>query len=275
MSAPNAAPSGLRQRVPTAIVLALVLLLDLFALPSIATLVLIFAVLVGGAWEWSAFLQTVRPMRVIYVALVAFGMLVFDPRGLESFELDALLVVGSIWWLVPFAWIVFAPQRASPVLAAIAGVLALVPTGAALGHLRLVDERGAWLVLFVLVVIMAADVGAYFFGRAFGRVKLAPQVSPGKTWEGVLGGVALSQSIAWFGADAFGWSQTTVAMLALVAVAFSVVGDLTESLLKRRAGLKDSGRLLPGHGGVLDRIDSVCAGVPIFVLGLMRAGLIA
>jgi len=275
MTDPAVRPSGLRQRIPTAIALAILLLLDLFALPPIATLLLIAIVLLGGAWEWSAFLNTVRPMRIAYVAIIAFGVLVFDPRALAPFELDALLVTSAVWWLVAFAWIIFAPSKSSPVLTALAGVLALIPTGAALGYLRLADERGAWLVLFVMVVIMAADVGAYFFGHAFGRVKLAPRVSPGKTWEGVLGGVVLSQLLTALGASAFGWSLVWLAPLALAAVGFSIVGDLTESLLKRQTGVKDSGRLLPGHGGVLDRIDSLVAGVPIFVLGLMRAGLVA
>lgn len=273
-AAPSPPSGGLRQRIPTAIVLAVLLLLDLFALPPLATLLLIAIVLLGGAWEWSAFLNTVRPMRIAYVALIGFGLLIFDPRTLEPFELDLLLMVSGVWWVIAFGWIAVAPSKPSPVLAALAGVLALVPTSAALGYLRLADERGAWLVLFVMAVIMAADVGAYFFGHAFGRVKLAPQVSPGKTWEGVLGGVALSQVLTAIGAQAFGWPLAWLAPLALAAVAFSIVGDLTESLLKRQTGVKDSGRLLPGHGGVLDRIDSLVAGAPIFVFGLVRAGLV-
>jgi phosphatidate cytidylyltransferase len=269
------APSGLRQRVPTAIVLAALLLLDLFALPPIATLMLIAVVLIGGAWEWSAFVHASPRVRALYVLVVALAVVACDPVRVDPDALQKLLWCAAIWWLVAFFWIVFAPARTSRVMAAVAGVLALVPTGAALGYLRLVDDRGAWLVLFVLLVIMAADVGAYFFGHALGRVKLAPRVSPGKSWEGVLGGVVLSQAVAYVGATLLGLPTDVVAVLALVAVAFSVVGDLTESLLKRHAGIKDSGRLLPGHGGVLDRLDSLSAGVPVFVLGLLRTGLIA
>jgi phosphatidate cytidylyltransferase len=139
----------------------------------------------------------------------------------------------------------------------------------------LFEPQGAWLLLFVLAVIMAADVGAYFAGHRWGRLKLAPRISPGKTWEGVIGGLALSALVAWGGAVLLGWPVFTVIPLALGAAAFSVVGDLMESLLKRHSGLKDSGQILPGHGGVLDRIDSLTAGVPMFVLGLLQLGLLS
>lgn len=114
MTERSAQLSGLRQRIPTAIALAVLLVFDLFALPPIATLLLIALVLLVGAWEWSAFLQTVRPMRIAYVAMIAFGVLVFDPRALAPFELDLLLVTSAIWWLAAFAWIVFAPAKFSP-----------------------------------------------------------------------------------------------------------------------------------------------------------------
>ena len=130
------------------------------------------------------------------------------------------------------------------------------------------------MLLFALVVVMAADVGAYFAGSCFGRLRLAPKVSPGKSWEGVIGGVLASLVVAAIGAPLLVWPLTAVLWLAAAAAAFSVVGDLTESLMKRHSGLKDSGGLFPGHGGVLDRFDSLSAGVPIFVLGLLEAGLI-
>jgi phosphatidate cytidylyltransferase len=128
------------------------------------------------------------------------------------------------------------------------------------------------LLIFMMVLVVAADVGAYFAGRAFGRVKLAPRVSPGKTWEGVVGGMASAGLVAVAGAY---WLQlptaSFLALCAAVAVA-SVVGDLTESMFKRSVGLKDSGTLLPGHGGILDRIDSISAAAPVFALGLMWFG---
>jgi phosphatidate cytidylyltransferase len=134
------------------------------------------------------------------------------------------------------------------------------------------DHFGAWRLLFAFALVWAADVGAYFAGRAFGRRKLAPQVSPGKTWEGVLGGLALSLAIAgaagtWlFRLEGAAW--LSFLLLAVAVVLLSIVGDLGESLLKRQAGAKDSGTLLPGHGGMLDRVDSLLAALPAMALGL-------
>jgi phosphatidate cytidylyltransferase len=247
----------------------------LFALPPAATLVLILIAFLFGAWEWSAFVApTRRGIRAAFVALIGLGMLVAWQATAGRGGLMALLAVAGVWWLVALLWITRGPGRAGPVLAAVAGVAALVPTAVALGRLRGVDPQGAGVLLFSLAVIMAADVGAYFAGHRWGRLKLAPRVSPGKTWEGVIGGLVASLLVAWGGATLFGWPPTVIVPLALGAAAFSVVGDLMESLLKRHSGLKDSGHLLPGHGGVLDRIDSLTAGVPVFTLGLLQAGLI-
>ena len=266
--------AGLRQRLVTAVLLAVALLVILFALPPSSTVTLILFAFLGGAWEWSAFLHpTRRGLRLAYVLLVATGLVagwLFSavPGGLSS-----LLALASIWWLIALGWIMFAPARGGAVTAAIAGVFALVPAGVALARLRF-EGDGPWILLYSLMVIMAADVGAYFAGHRFGRTKLAPQVSPGKTWEGVFGGFAASLLIAWAGARGLDWPVAVVLPIALGAAAFSVVGDLTESLMKRHTGLKDSGRLFPGHGGVLDRIDSLTAGIPLLALGLLTAGLI-
>jgi len=271
----GAAPSGLRQRVPTALVMLALVCLVLFALPPAATLVLILIAFLFGAWEWSAFVApTRRGIRAAFVALIGLGVLVAWQATAGRDGLTALLVAAGVWWLVALLWITRGPGRAGPVLAAVAGVAALVPTAVALGRLRGVDPQGAGVLLFSLAVIMAADVGAYFAGHRWGRLKLAARVSPGKTWEGVIGGLVASLLVAWGGAALFGWPSSVIVPLALGAAAFSVVGDLMESLLKRHSGLKDSGHLLPGHGGVLDRIDSLTAGVPVFTLGLLQAGLI-
>jgi phosphatidate cytidylyltransferase len=124
-------------------------------------------------------------------------------------------------------------------------------------------------------VVIAADVGAYFAGRSLGRRKLAPLVSPGKTWEGVLGGLSMVALVAWGGAAHFGLPQLAVVVFGCAVGVFSIIGDLTESMFKRAAGLKDSGALLPGHGGLLDRIDSVTAAAPLYALGLFGSGVIA
>src|SRR5690606_17335644 len=133
-------------------------------------------------------------------------------------------------------------------------------------------EHGPAVMLFLLLLVVAADVGAYFAGRRFGRNKLAPRVSPGKTWEGVIGGLLGAALIALAGGAWFGVPLVPFVALCVVAVLASIVGDLTESLFKRHAGVKDSGTLLPGHGGVLDRVDSVTAAAPVFLIGLERLG---
>jgi phosphatidate cytidylyltransferase len=160
----------------------------------------------------------------------------------------------------------------------VCGLPVLVPAFIALARLQVATggfASGPQIVLWLVLLVIAADVGAYFAGRRFGRRKLAPRVSPGKTLEGALGGIALVSLIAWAGAAHFGLPQPAVVAFGCVVGIFSIVGDLTESMFKRAAGLKDSGILLPGHGGLLDRIDSVTAAAPLYALGLFGTGVIA
>lgn len=267
--------SGLRQRVLTALVLIAALAVVLFALPPGATLALVVVAILVGGWEWSAFVAPTRPaVRAAFVALLALSIAAAWPLSGTRSGMLALLVVAGLWWLLAVFWILRGPQRVGAVLAAVAGIASLVPVAVALGRLRLEPGQGAWVLLFALLVIMAADVGAYFAGHRFGRIKLAPSVSPGKTWEGVIGGLLFSLIIAIVGARLLGWPVAVVAPLAVGAAAFSVVGDLMESLMKRHSGLKDSGHLFPGHGGILDRFDSLTAGIPLLMLGLLQAGLV-
>lgn len=267
---------SLRQRITTAVILGVLLLFVLLVLPAWATLVLLTVLLLVGAWEWSAFLRPgARWMRYAYVALVAVLLpLVFvitaTPEGR-----DIVLTTAVVWWLGALAWIVFAPGWVTPWTAALAGLLALVPAWLALVRLRLDPPRGAEWVVFALILVWVADIGAFFFGRRFGRVRLAPQISPGKTWEGVAGGAAVSIIVAIAGSLWFHVPLHRFLPLCLAVVAFSIVGDLTESLLKRFAGIKDSGTLLPGHGGVMDRIDSVTGAAPVLLLGLTILGVVA
>jgi phosphatidate cytidylyltransferase len=132
---------------------------------------------------------------------------------------------------------------------------------------------GVEYLIFTLLIVWAADAGAYFAGKKFGRVKLAPAISPGKTWEGVVGGLLLVAALA---AVIAVWQGVSIGVLlpfCLAVAAISIVGDLTVSMFKRTAGVKDSGSLFPGHGGVLDRVDSVAAAAPLFALGLGWLGL--
>ena len=266
---------SLRKRVATAAVLIALLLVVLFWLPAPATVAVLTFVVLMGAWEWSAFLKWSDPWaRGAFVALVGLLLVVARTLTRAQASLEALLAVALLWWLIALVWIVVAPRRVRPWSAGLAGVLSLVPAWLALVRLRLQPAHGAEWVLFALVLVWVADIGAYFCGRRFGKRRLAPFVSPGKTWEGALGGLAASGIVAVAGGVWFRLPLEHFLVLCLAAVAFSIVGDLTESLLKRFAGMKDSGTLFPGHGGVMDRIDSVTGAAPVLLLGLTFLGVL-
>jgi phosphatidate cytidylyltransferase len=264
---------GIKKRVTTAAVLVVVVLAVLLWLPPAATVIALTVVVLAGAWEWSAFLRiTAAWQRGLYVALVGVLLPIVWRFTQDADGLKLVLQIAVVWWVVALGWVMFAPRKVSSWTAALAGVLALVPAWIALMRLRLDFPRGAEWVLFALVLVQVADIGAFFVGRRFGRTRLAPNVSPGKTWEGVIGGVAASAVIAILGSTRFGVPLAQFLPLCVAVVGFSIVGDLTESLLKRFAGLKDSGRLFPGHGGVMDRIDSVTGAAPVLFFGLLALG---
>ena len=266
---------SLRKRVITAAVLVAVLLAVLLGLPPAGMIGLVTAVVLVGAWEWSAFLKVPSlPLRGLYVLIIAALLPLAWWASSSEAGLRALLGAAFIWWLLALGWIVIAPARVGAWSAALAGCCSLVPAWLALARLRLNPDRGAQWVLFALVLVWMADIGAYFFGRRFGRRHLAPLVSPGKTWEGVLGGALAGALVGLGGSFWFAMPLAPFLGLCLVAVAFSIVGDLTESLLKRFAGVKDSGTLFPGHGGVMDRIDSVTGAAPVLLLGLTFLGVL-
>ncbi len=262
----------LKQRILTAIIALILLFVVLFALPTTVTRLLIAAVILFGAWEWAAFVGMPHtPGRLTYVAgmavLLAGLQFLVVPSLLSA---DSVFIAAMVWWLIALLWIFRFPTAVPKALAALVGAVVLLPAWLALD---LVYQARPTLLLFMLIIVWAADVGAYFAGKQFGRVKLAPQISPGKTWEGVLGGLLLVLVLATAGA--FYFERPLVVMLPFcVAIGMiSVVGDLTVSIFKRSAGIKDSGTMFPGHGGLLDRIDSVTAASPLFALGTHWAGL--
>jgi phosphatidate cytidylyltransferase len=160
----------------------------------------------------------------------------------------------------------------SPLAAGIAGFYVLVPAWLSLVSILQIPGQGPGLLLLGLAMIWSADIGAYFAGHRWGRLKLAPQVSPGKTLEGVVGGLLGTVLTAGVGGSLLGLPLAAMLPLGLCVAAISVVGDLTESMFKRSVGIKDSGTLFPGHGGVLDRIDSIAAAMPLFALALQWMG---
>ncbi len=260
----------LKTRIITAVVALAIFAAILFVVPVKYTEAIIALLVLAGAWEWSGFLG-LRSVagRASYVVLIATLMAVMVFVAAEYFEL--LLQVACVWWFVAFIWTFFFPTPIPLVVRWVCGTLVLVPVFVALLTLYRISPQ---YLLFALIIVWAADVGAYFSGKMFGRVKLAPSISPGKTWEGVFGGLVLvsALTLAWAA-----YADLKIAVLlpfCLAVAALSVVGDLTVSMFKRTAGVKDSGKLFPGHGGVLDRIDSVAAAAPLFALGLVQLGLL-
>lgn len=267
---------SLRTRVLTAAVLVAVLLAVVLWMPGWVAVALITLLALAGAWEWSAFVRLAAPLlRGAYVLLIAALLALAWRISMSREGRDLLLTAALLWWLLALVWVALAPRRVSAWSAAVAGVLALVPCWLAMVRLRLALPDGAQWLLFALLLVWVADIGAYFFGRRFGRVRLAPRVSPAKTWEGVLGAVAVSALAAFGGSRWFAVPLGAFLPLCLAVVGFSIIGDLTESLLKRFVGLKDSGSVFPGHGGVLDRIDSLTGAAPVLLLGLTRLGVLA
>jgi phosphatidate cytidylyltransferase len=259
--------------------LGLTLLAALFLLPphwTICGFGIVFAI---GAWEWTGFGGIhAMALRIAYTLLVVMLLYVASTLPARSPQSEWVLRTGCIWWGVAFLWLCLAPARQRPVVTLACGITVLVPAFLALAALlevRAGFATGPQLVLWLLILVTGSDIGAFFAGRRFGRLKLAPRVSPAKTWEGATGGLAMVLALAWIGALSFGLPiLATVAFGAAVGIN-SIIGDLTESMFKRAAGLKDSGNLLPGHGGMLDRIDSVTAAAPLYALGLLGSGWLA
>jgi phosphatidate cytidylyltransferase len=268
--------SQLTQRVLTAVPLLAGLLLVIFLAPVRVVALVAAVVMVVGAWEWSAFLGWQLPrLRAAYAGAIALLLAAAGWLVPAVISLEAVLYVALLWWGLALVWVLRYPTAVPPAAAGIAGALVLVPAWLALVAILSVPGRGSALTMVALGTIFAADIGAYFAGRRFGRVRLAPQVSPGKTWEGLFGGVLLATLTAAAGGLLVGVPAASMIPVGLGVAALSVVGDLAESMFKRSVGAKDSGHLIPGHGGVLDRLDSITAGLPLFALALSWLGLTA
>jgi phosphatidate cytidylyltransferase len=245
----------------------------------------VFAVFAGiGAWEWASLAGWSEPSsRVLYCLVIGaclwltYTLLRLPWNAAGLFGVSALLLS---WWGLCGYWLFDYQRRGlgiprSRPLLTMAGLLVVVPAWAAIVRLHgAIDARG-YLVVLLLLLVWSADTGAFFVGRRYGRHRLADRVSPGKTWEGVIGGLLAGASVALLCSAplALGANERLLfVFVCLVTVLFSVLGDLFESLVKRQAGVKDSGRLLPGHGGLLDRIDSLTAAAPVFALGMVVVG---
>lgn len=264
----------LKERIITALILAPIAIGGVFFLPEIPFAFFIGAIILISAWEW-ANLSGVEEQggRIAYAAVVA--VLLYLAWYLPPVW---LLALAALWWAIALSWVLGYPESAStwgnraPRLAM--GLLILVPAWKAFMQLKSYPDSSE-LILYLFALIWGADVGAYFSGRRFGKRKLAVKVSPGKSWEGVYGGLATAALIAVCVGAYTGFSVVQILLIVLVSVLtvmVSVLGDLVESMVKRHRGMKDSSQLLPGHGGFMDRIDSLTAATPIFALALLIFG---
>jgi phosphatidate cytidylyltransferase len=267
----------MKQRVITALLLAPLAVAAVLWLPTAAFLLLVALVLLLGLAEWLrliGFGGTATRAALIALHALAMGWLIW--RGTPQ-SLLPIAAAGAAWWVAALLWlgdhrIGSGPGRGPQALKLGAGVLMMLPTLAALALLHGSGEFGPRWALFSVFLVWAADTFAYFAGSRIGGPKLAPNISPNKTWSGFAGGMVGAVLICVPAAPllGLGWSALPALMLlTMLAALASVIGDLFESLIKRHAGAKDSGNLIPGHGGVMDRFDSIVAAVPVFTVGAL------
>jgi len=266
----------LMQRVITALLLLPVLLGMIWFAPTPWLYVFFSAAGLMIAWEWTGLMKWTGQSAKRYVFVAATAAALFLVWVAPEQYRPWLFGLAALWWIFAFTLLSGFPQnfqRHSPSDAAMCalGLLLISSTLLALATLHAMPN-GVMRLIYLFFLIFAADTGAYFAGRTFGKHKLAPNVSPGKTIEGAIGGVLLCGAWSLVGGvyifHAEGNALIALFFLSLVIAAFSIVGDLTESMFKRVAGIKDSGNILPGHGGILDRVDSILAAAPVMVLGL-------
>lgn len=270
----------LKIRIITALGIGLVAFILLFVVEAAAFRLAMAALLLVGSWEFSRLAALEKAARLILVAVqsLLLGLALINWDALAPMAMPLLIAAGLVWCLMLLRLISFhsenIPGLNYRMLSSFSALAAISFAWFALCWLR--DQAaGEWLVLLLLFIIWAADVGAYFAGRAFGHHKLAPSISPGKTREGLLGGLLLAllaaQLLAHF-SHTFSAPSWPLALITLVTALVSAGGDLFISIHKRTAGVKDSGHIFPGHGGVLDRFDSLLAGAPFFALGILLLG---
>ncbi|MBL4582289.1 MAG: phosphatidate cytidylyltransferase [Gammaproteobacteria bacterium] len=280
---------ALKQRVITAVLLLAALVAATTQLPSFYFSLFVASVILIAAWEWAGFVSADRDIaKLPYLASIAamlIGCFFFlgiapEAQNIDGFRASLVLILGLFFWLLSLFFLAGYPGNSNlwndESKIALMGVLVLIPTFVGIVFLKYLLPSG-FLVLALVILVAAVDVGAYFAGVNFGSRKLAANLSPKKSWEGVWGGAAACLLVA----TLFVWlmhnnlqslSALQVAVLLVLSVGitfFSVVGDLIESMLKRNCGIKDSGSVLPGHGGVLDRVDGLVAATPLFVLTMM------
>lgn len=269
----------LRTRIITALVLAAALFAAVLSLSTPYWAWIAAAIAGLGGWEFGRLTGWGRasPAFGFWIAALAAAVITLHPEAAGHAGFGASPLVLPLLGLAAAFWVGLVPLwlrqrwRAGPAVGLMVGTIVLLPTWLAIVQLHRLHP---WLLIAAMAFVSFADIAAYFSGRRFGRRKLAPEISPGKTWEGVFGAFAATTVFGLGVAFAIGWIDSLLRLVALLALMpaltlISVAGDLFESMLKRGAGMKDSSQLLPGHGGILDRIDSLTAALPIAALALL------
>ncbi|CAM4007439.1 phosphatidate cytidylyltransferase [Vibrio neonatus] len=275
----------MKQRIITALILGPLVILGVFQLPFIGFMLMLGAITLIGLWEWTQFIESGNRATKMILLLTGFltsfscipSQSVLAPELTGS--LAVVIAIGAVWWIIASGLAITYPKSAkwwkdSDILRFAFGLLTLLPFFWSIVALRAVNldvdfYYGAKLVMYVCALVWAADSGAYFTGKRFGKHKMAPHVSPNKTIEGLVGGLVVALLVGWGMATWFELEFSTpwlMILLTFVTVVISVLGDLVESMFKRVAGIKDSSNIIPGHGGVLDRVDSLTAAFPVFTI---------
>ncbi len=274
----------LKLRVITALVLLPLAIYGILFLSNNAFAVAVGLIMLIGGYEWAGFAKLASQWaKMAFVALVA-GILYFLWLIIFILSADVMNAIAAVFWLFSLLLVFRYPASAAlwkekSLVIALMGILLLTLTWYSLISIHAIQKlefaqtsiSGPYLVLSIMILVWLADTGAYFSGKRFGKHKLAAKVSPGKSREGVYGGLLLAVSVAslftfWHNGSQQDYVNSIT--ITVVTVVFSVIGDLMESMFKRQSGIKDSSNLLPGHGGILDRIDSVTAAGPVFFIAI-------
>lgn len=278
----------LKLRVITALVLGPFILWSVLAFSHQAIAVELAIILVLAAWEWARMAGLTNQFARIFYALILGLLMTLTSLLLHVYpdQLKVTLYIVSCWWLFCLLWLVLTERKglqvqpAFPwpvvVLNLMIGIIVLLGAFVSITGMHQSDTYGAHYIVALLLLIWVADSAAYFSGKSFGKHKLAPHISPGKTWEGVAGAILATILTSYLLSQLLGMQTANVisfVALSVCTIIISIAGDLFESMFKRKAGIKDSSQMLPGHGGILDRIDSLVAAAPLFYLGLILAGI--
>lgn len=266
----------LKSRLLTAFLMGPLILWGIYALPEEFFTGFAFILVSIGAWEWSGFVGLIKPIQ--RVSFVVMNILLFVAvLFLQNNDINMIIIAASLsWWVMCVPLLLFFPFKKNnivntKIIKILVGTILLLGTLVSMVIIRNNPAYGSEFVLYIILLIWFADSGAYFAGRALGKNKLIPRVSPGKTWEGVAGALAVTFIVALVSINLLNIPSThslIFMLVTLVTVIYSIVGDLSESMFKRMANIKDSGHIIPGHGGILDRIDSLMSGFPVFLAGL-------